>query len=436
MLAGCGWTQPGFDAGRSFANDAETTLTVGNAPSLTVHRLRAGGGHPIRVVAVDDDQIITQQDSGVVAYDARSCPRADGNVCTPIWTRPDRQYLAGDGSSTMLIGRPSGSVDVLGVDHHHKFDLHPVASDPTRGFTVSTAAVAGDHIVVSASQVDYHGPDDIETINVFDRAGCGAPACGPTHTFEAKVAEAGRWRVGGNTVVLMDLMSQSTAEPSDLRAFDLSTGALRWTAPGQFDFGSRIAVRGGLVIATRTSDTQALVFDLAGTQGCSGTPRVCAPFRTLATGEGTAPGLAVGGAVTAIARATAIPNTNTSRRSLALYPTTCSSSPCAPAATTTPVTGFTTSHDMPPTLTANLVLAVRMSAGLGAQPYHVVAYDASLTSGCSGTPKVCSPVADLSLGSLNGPSDEPIVWNGRVYVNVYESFVYRAYVLSLPGDIR
>jgi len=37
---------------------------------------------------------------------------------------------------------------------------------------------------------------------------------------------------------------------------------------------------------------------------------------------------------------------------------------------------------------------------------------------------------------LNGPSDPPNVWNGRVDVSVDESFVDRVHVLSLPGDVR
>src|SRR5689334_15804306 len=34
VLAGCGWTQPDFDAGRSRGNEMETTLITANASSL------------------------------------------------------------------------------------------------------------------------------------------------------------------------------------------------------------------------------------------------------------------------------------------------------------------------------------------------------------------------------------------------------------------
>jgi len=63
-----------------------------------------------------------------------------------------------------------------------------------------------------------------------------------------------------------------------------------------------------------------------------------------------------------------------------------------------------------------------------------VAYDASLQSGCSGTPKVCSPVADVALGSFTNPPDAPVVWDGRVYVSFDRND--RVVVLSLPGDVR
>jgi len=246
----------------------------------------------------------------------------------------------------------------------------------------------------------------------------------------------GRWRIGDDTLVVVDPPTLSGTNVAGLRAFDLTTGPLRWTATGQFDFRARIAVRDGMVFVTRTSDTQARVFDLAGRRGCSGSPVVCTPFRVLDVGAATAPGLAVGSALTAVARATPVANTDTSRRSFALYPTDCSASPCPPVATTAPVTGFTVGHDMPPTLTANLLLAVRQPSGFGAQTYHLVAYDASLASGCSGTPKVCAPVADVPIASLNDAPEPVVAWDGRVYVNVNEGFSGRVYVLALPGDVK
>ena len=58
-----------------------------------------------------------------------------------------------------------------------------------------------------------------------------------------------------------------------------------------------------------------------------------------------------------------------------------------------------------------------------------MAYDASLQSGCSGTPKVCSPVADVPFQvGYETIATPPIVAGGRVYVGVGGG----THVFSLP----
>ena len=64
--------------------------------------------------------------------------------------------------------------------------------------------------------------------------------------------------------------------------------------------------------------------------------------------------------------------------------------------------------------------------------YHLLAYDTHLSAGCSGTPKVCQPVADVR--SPASPTRSPViaaVWNGRIYIQVANKVL----VLSLPGDV-
>ena len=88
---------------------------------------------------------------------------------------------------------------------------------------------------------------------------------------------------------------------------------------------------------------------------------------------------------------------------------------------------------MPATLTANLILGVGQPTGFGPRTYHLLAYDTALTSGCTGTPKVCAPVADISMPSLEGTPDPLVVAGGRIYLSGTQDG--RIHVLSLPGDV-
>src|SRR5690242_2344825 len=121
-LAACGWTQTGFDAGRTYSNPVESKITTANASTLQVHSIPGATKSPmsterdpITVAAVLGNQIITQQNQNVIAYDRATCPRTDNGVCSPLWTRTFQQYLGSDGGTTMLFGRGSTDPAVIGT---------------------------------------------------------------------------------------------------------------------------------------------------------------------------------------------------------------------------------------------------------------------------------------------------------------------------------
>ena len=379
-------------------------------------------------MAVIGNQIITQQQGTVVAYDGTNCPHTNNSACTPLWTYAGL-FDASDGTNVMVF-QHGDTVEVTDLARTHRFDLALTYSGTIVNHSPGMAAISGDKIVVGARQTDSRGGSE-ETMNVFDRDGCGAPACMPLHTVYNR-SGSNSWRLGNNTVV-----AEFRSPTTSLNAYDLTTGALRWTAPGSFNDFAGLRIRDGLVFATQdfpASETD--VFDLAGTVNCSGSPKVCAPVRRLPTTQQVTFDAAMSARRVAIAQATPIPMTNTATRSFAFYATDgsgCTTTPCAPLATTAPVTTFYGTNTMPATLSGNLVLGVYQPVGFGTRQYHVLAYDTTLTSGCSGSPKVCTPVADIPIPGMEGTPEPLVVAGGRIYMSNTQDG--RVHVLSLPGDV-
>jgi len=114
---------------------------------------------------------------------------------------------------------------------------------------------------------------------------------------------------------------------------------------------------------------------------------------------------------------------------LGLFPssgTGCSGSPvvCAPAATTTSIGNLINDT----ALTPRLLFAIGDTLGLFTETFHLYAFDAAGSSGCSGSPTVCAPLLDLTLPK-NTRSLE--IWDGRVYTVAPDGI----HVFSLPGAI-
>src|SRR6476659_8342520 len=116
VLAGCGWTQTDFDSGRSRADAFESKITAANAGSLEQHAFPLApsgpGLNPPTLAAVVGNQIVTQQGTDVVAYDARN-HLWDGAV--PDASAPDDSLgitsisLSGDKVVAAAMGGSHGS---------------------------------------------------------------------------------------------------------------------------------------------------------------------------------------------------------------------------------------------------------------------------------------------------------------------------------------
>lgn len=153
------------------------------------------------------------------------------------------------------------------------------------------------------------------------------------------------------------------------------------------------------------STNRLYVYDAAGNTGCSGAPKVCTPKWTSVAGFGGSPAVWKGkvylGAVAAFDGAGIVG---------------CGGAPkvCSPLWTATvPVGG--------PTAVANGVVYVGQenSGAPGQAPTNLVAIDATGTTNCSGSPKVCTPLWTAPLGSGGGGTAlvmPPAIENGTVFV--------------------
>ncbi len=164
-------------------------------------------------------------------------------------------------------------------------------------------------------------------------------------------------------------------------------------------------------------------FDAKGMTGCSGTPKTCAPlwwFGNGSAGYGSSPAVAngvlfIGGGPT-----------NELRAFDALGQTGCTGIPktCAPLWTAITGGAVRTSPSV-----ANGVVYVDVtdpSTGDVFQHGFVYAFDASGTSGCSGTPKRCAPL--WSATTLGAITASPAVANGMLYIGSQNGL----YAFGLP----
>jgi PQQ-like domain len=195
---------------------------------------------------------------------------------------------------------------------------------------------------------------------------------------------------GGNT-------GFNLSEP-DLQLNNISSLAETWRAPYPVSSvaPSRPVVAAGSVFVGR-GDGTLYVYPERGPQGCSGTPTVCQPSWTAATGAPIAGSPAVVGGLAYVSSADAL------RVFDAYGKTSCSGTPkvCAPL--------WTTSRAGGSPVVANDVVYVSSGANLAA-------FDARGQTECRGVPKVCQPLWTAG-GGTGVPGGPPAVVNGKVYVS-------------------
>jgi len=174
-------------------------------------------------------------------------------------------------------------------------------------------------------------------------------------------------------------------------------------------------IAGNQLLAPRLGSDPAVtdIYSADGTTGCGGTPKVCAPVRSIVGyGIAVSSGEHVVGLDDGLGWAQADGNG-------------CNGSPCVPAITTTPIRCPNGPHitcaPVYAIVAGGVVFAVGQTSDLVS---HLHAFDREGLHGCSGVPVVCAPLIDRPVaGGVE-------VWDGRVYVQEADGYTH---VLGLPG---
>jgi hypothetical protein len=204
--------------------------------------------------------------SDLYAFSAAGCGSA---TCNPLWTGTAVYGVTG-GSDPAVSGKVVYVSAYKGIAAFSaagcgSATCNPLWTGPNIGGTTSSPAVAGGKVYVGAAL----------GLAAFSAAGCGAATCNPLWTFSTGDEIVASPAVANGVVYVPDT-SHSTL-------YALSTaGTPLWTAASVYGFDSP-AVANGVVYAA-ASGGALYAFSAAGTTGCSGSPRVCAPLWTSPAG--------------------------------------------------------------------------------------------------------------------------------------------------------
>ena len=187
-----------------------------------------------------------------------------------------------------------------------------------------------------------------------------------------------------------------------------------WTATTDGPVVSSPAVKNGVVYVGScclgAMPHKLYAFDAAGATNCSGSPRVCAPLWTAATGGDVPSSPTVSGGVVYIASDDGKLYTFDAAGS-----TNCSGSPktCAPLWT---ASIFGNQNFTSPAVAGGVVYVTTANVYVtGEETSDLFAFDAAGATNCSGSPKTCAPLWSAHLAE-NFSVSSPAVAGGVVYV--------------------
>jgi hypothetical protein len=312
-------------------------------------------------------------------------------TCTPLWTAVPKQGEPAGPKSPVVA---DGIVYVGFVDTLYAFDAAgvtgcsgtpktctPLWTGNTHCFNIfvsmSPAAVARGVIHVACDAHDeMFGSGRLFAFDAAGTTGCsGTPkTCEPLWSAFSGAVDSSP-AVADGLVYVNDFTAHGDIEPATgtLRAFDAAgvsgcsgvpkTCMPLWTAEIGPSRSSPAVAKGVVYVVV---DTTLSAFDAAGTTGCSGTPKVCSPLWTASPGGSTSSSVAV----------------------------------------------------------ANGVVYVHFNTFGPSSSIH--GFDAGGTTGCSGAPKVCSPI--WTANTENFGASSPAVANGVVYASTED----KLFAFNLP----
>ena len=466
LLAGCDWSMYRGTTAHTGESFGESTIGVANVGALgqawtTSDDDQLGNDYGPPVVA--SGRLYVQLTDALAAYDANGIVGCVGtpSECHPVWrtdTILSSPAIARGAVYGIADSGTPGSAKVL-----RAYDAAgttacagspPICQPLWTGLlgdgtiNVSPPAIAGGNVYLTAATYDTYA---VLAFDADGQQGCaGDPkVCQPLWTAtlgetapyisdgrrSPSVAD-GRVFVSGydNAVHVFDAAGQAACSGSPKQCGELWTAAvpLNCIDPSNFSVCgvSTPAVSGGhiYVSASGSGDTGGVyVFDASGMSSCSGSPKVCAPLWRTNGGGSIEPPAVANGVVLAVGESP-VDSSSRLRAFDAAGVRGCSGTPtiCAPQwqSTTTFINlrGLTVRA---PVVAKGVVYTTSVTGAMCAGPFcsvirHLYAFDVAGVQNCTGAPKQCAPLLDLTPPRDVNAFTEPIVANGVLYVGERE----------------
>jgi hypothetical protein len=447
LFAGCDWSMFRYGAAHTGSNTTETSIGVGNVANLRTRFVAPGGSMEADGSATVANGVayvgVTGSAFGRYGLSAFSADGTAGcagtpKTCAPLWSAYPNEPFLNNATPAVANGVVYFSVSGKYDNRLFAYDADgttgcsgtpkicsPLWSATLHAMTGVMAPTVVNGIVYISDFGDFTSdPGDLYAFDANGVTGCsGMPKiCSPLWigldggTWNGSPAVVnGTVYVGGKNGTLSAYDANGVSGCSGIP----KTCSPRWTGHatgGDFGQGSP-AVANGLVYYDGAA------FDAKGATGCSGAPKSCTPlwrFGNGSAGYGSSPAVAngvlfVGGGPT-----------NELRAFDALGKTGCGGIPktCAPLWTASTDGDVRTS----PAVANGVVYIAVTDPSTGTIAHHgfVYAFDGSGTSGCSGTPKRCTPLwRATTLGAITA---SPAIANGLLYIGSAGGL----YVFGLP----
>lgn len=425
VAAGCDWTMFGDGPAHTNYDATEKTIGVGNVASLTTAWTGATGGFVQSSAAVVDGvAYVGSYDGKLYAFDAAGSTGCSGTpkTCAPLWTT--MSLGVGVYASPAVV---NGVVYIGSSEKLYAFDAAgstgcsgvPKTCSPL-WTSVGTGTVIDSSPAVAGGVVYFGSGPRLYAFDAGGSTGCsGAPkTCAPLWTAAVPNLGYSSPAVARGVVYIASRSSGPETYDAKLYAFDAagSTGcsgtpktcAPLWTAGIETSDSPPAVANGVVYVGAVDRDESLFAFDAAGSTGCSGIPKTCEPLWTAGTQSGVYSSPAVANGIVYV---------GSSDRRLYAFDATgttaCSGSPktCAPLWWGT-TGGILESSPA----VANGVVYIGSIDG------RLYAFDAVGSISCSGAPKTCQP---LWKGTTGGDIEaSPAVANGVVYVGSNDDKLY------------
>ncbi len=303
VAAGCNfeWAQFGYGGGNTRAT-SDTSLAQADVPRLADLFVGPTGAAVTSSPAVVGNVAYVTSDAGtLVAFDADASGACTGTPvsCPPLWTATIQAAGTNGGPGTVSSSPAvSGGVVFVGSSDGRLEAFDAAGSTNCSGTpkicTPLWTATLGGSIVGSpmvSGGVVYVGSTN-GTFDAFDATGAtncsGTPkVCTPLWTASTGGAINGSAAVAGSRVYVASANGKVVAfdaAGSDGCSGTPTTCTARWTGDTGSTIGSSSPAISGTTLYVGAADGRLSAFDTAGGTGCSGTPSVCAPSWTMATG--------------------------------------------------------------------------------------------------------------------------------------------------------